>query len=195
MHDGASRYVARFLISLIWECVTEHGRDQLSLSIETSYAQGVLGGPSSNNAPRIVGQGAVTNPMEIPEAPSSLARYPPKFPFSSFEVVNQFHGHDSSLPFLSSIIKADLEGLQLESESPSPTIHIPTEEEEFLADMIGDTDKFGVRPCCLLSRPPSDSCETSFADTINPTSSSASRIVRPLAGLKNRQMQMYVVEK
>ncbi|KAI0289118.1 hypothetical protein BC826DRAFT_971136 [Russula brevipes] len=71
-------------------------RFQLSLSIETSYAQGVLGGPSSNNPPRIVGQGAVANPMEIPEAPpSSLAGYPPKFPVSGFEVVNQFHGHDN----------------------------------------------------------------------------------------------------
>jgi len=70
-----------------------------------------------------------------------------------------------------------------------------TEEEEFLSDMIGDTDKFGVWPCCLLPRLPSNSGETSFADTINPTSSFASRIVRPLAGFKDRQMQMYVVEK
>jgi hypothetical protein len=61
--------------------------------------------------------------------------------------------------------------------------------------MIGDTDEFGVRPCCLLSRPPSNSCETSFADIINPTSSSASRIVKLLVGLQDRQMQMYVVEK
>ncbi|KAI0289116.1 hypothetical protein BC826DRAFT_636006 [Russula brevipes] len=99
-------------------------RFQLSLSIETSYAQGVLGGASSNNPPRIVGQG-VASAMESPEAPpSSLAGYPPKFPVSGFEVVNQFHGHD---------------------KSPSPTIHMPTEEEAFLADMIGDTDKFGFR--------------------------------------------------
>ena len=100
MHDGASRYVARFLISLIWERVTEHGRDQLSLSIETSYAQGVLVGASSNNPPRIVGQGAVANPMESQTALSSLAGYPPKCSISSLEVVNQFHDHDSSfVPF------------------------------------------------------------------------------------------------
>jgi hypothetical protein len=102
-------------------------------------------------------------------------------------------------PFLA-IIKANLEGLQPESGSPSPATLIPTEEDEFLASMVRDTradnlKEFGVRPCCLLSRLPSNSCETSFAGIINPTSSSASQIVKPLAGLQDRQMQMYVVKK
>jgi hypothetical protein len=48
---------------------------------------------------------------------------------------------------------------------------------------------------CLLSRPPYNTCENSFADIINPTSLSASRIVEPLVGLQDRRMQMYVVEK
>jgi hypothetical protein len=55
-------------LSLIWECVTEHCRDQLSLSIETRYALGPPGGASdrvtSNNPPRIVDQSVVANPME-----------------------------------------------------------------------------------------------------------------------------------
>jgi hypothetical protein len=134
------------LIPVLHERVTEHGRDQLSLSIETCYALSAFGGASSNNPPRIADEGIIANPMESPEAPSPLAGYPSKCPVSSFEVVNRFHGHDSSFaPFLA-IIEADLEGPQPELESPSPAILIPTEEEEFLADMIGDTDEFGVRP-------------------------------------------------
>jgi hypothetical protein len=184
-----------FFLSLILECVTEHCRDQLSLSIETRYALGAPGGASSHNPPRIVDQGVVANPMECPTALSSLAGDSPKCSISSLEVVNKFHGHDSSLlPFLA-ITKANLEGLQPESGPPSPATLIPTEEDEFLSGMVGDTDEFGVRPCCLLSRLPANSCETSFADIINLMSSSASRIVRPLVGLQDRQMQMYVVEK
>jgi hypothetical protein len=119
-------------LSFIWEHVTKHNRDQLSLSIETRYALGALGGASSNNPPRIVDQFVVANPMESPEAPTSWTEYPPKCSVSSFEVVNRFHGHGSSLlPFLA-IIKADLEGLQPESESPSPAIPMPAEEENSL---------------------------------------------------------------
>jgi hypothetical protein len=183
----------RFLfLSFISEHVIEHDRDQLSLSIETRYALGALGGASSNNPPRIADQGVVANPMKSPEAPSSSTKYPSKCSVSSLEVVHQFHGHGSSLlPFLA-IIKADLDCLQPELESPSFEFAMSTEEES-LANIMGDTDEFGVRPCCLLSQLPPN--ETSFADIINPTSSSASRTVELLAGLQDRQMQMYVVEK
>ncbi|KAI0289124.1 hypothetical protein BC826DRAFT_636418 [Russula brevipes] len=97
-------------------------RFQLSLSIETRYALSAFSGAPSNNTPRIAYQGIIANPMGSLEAPSSLAGYPSKCPVSSFEVVDQFHGH---------------------GKSPSPAHPIPTEEEEFLADMIGDTDEFG----------------------------------------------------
>jgi hypothetical protein len=39
--------------------------------------------------------------------------------------------------------------LKPESESPPPSTPVPTEEEEFLANMNGDTDEFGVRSRCL----------------------------------------------
>ncbi|KAI0289123.1 hypothetical protein BC826DRAFT_636236 [Russula brevipes] len=96
---------------------------QLSLSIETRYALSAFSSASSNNTPRIVDQGIIANPMGSPEAPSSLAG-PSKCPLSSSEIVDQFHGHGTG-------------------KSPSPAHPIPTEEEEFLADMIGDTDEFG----------------------------------------------------
>jgi hypothetical protein len=199
--EGARwRFQVRFLVflspPLTWERATEHDRDQLSLSIETRYALGALGGALSNNPPRIVDQGVIANPIGRSTAPSPLAGYPSKCSISNFEVVNRFRGHGSSfVPVFLAIIKADLEGPQPESESPSPTIPTPTEEGEFLVNVIGNTDEFGVRPCCLLSRLPSNQRVTSFADIINPKSSSAGRIVKPLAGLQDRQMQKYVVEK
>jgi hypothetical protein len=135
-----------FSFFFLHERVTDHGRDQLSLSIETRYVLSAFGGAASNNPPRIVDKGIIANPMESPEAPSSLAGYPSKCPVSSFEVMDQFHGHSGSLlPFLA-IVTADSEDLQPDLESPSPAIPMPA-EGEFLADVIGDTDEFGVRPC------------------------------------------------
>jgi hypothetical protein len=151
-------------------------------------------GASSNNPPGIPDQSVVTNTMECSEALSSLGGYPSKCSISSSKVINQFRDYASSLlPFLA-IIEADLEGRKPEPELPSSAIPISTEEGDFLANMTGDTDEFGVRPYCLLARQLSDSREISFADIINPTSLSASRIVKPLVGFQEHRMQMYVVE-
>jgi hypothetical protein len=152
-------------------------------------------GASPNNPPGIPEQSLVANTMECSEALPSLGGYLSKCSVSSSKVVNQFRDYASSLlPFLA-IIEADLEGREPEPELPSSAIPIPTEEGEFLANMTGDTDEFGVLPYCLLPRRFSDSRDISFADIINPTSLSASRIVKLLVGFQEHRMQMYVVEK
>jgi hypothetical protein len=81
------------------------------------------------------------------------------------------------------------------SELPPDATPVPTEEEEFLANMSGDADEFGVRLCCLYPRLSFGSRHHSSADITNPTSSSAKQIVKLLAGLQERRRHIPEVKK
>ena len=85
--------------------------------------------------------------------------------------------------------------LETGSELLPDATPVPTEEEEFLANMSGDADEFGVRLCCLYPRLSFSSRHPSSADITNPTSSSARQIVEPLAGLQERQRLIPEVKK
>ena len=81
------------------------------------------------------------------------------------------------------LVEAESVALEPGSELLPDAIPVPTEEEEFLANMSGDADEFGVRPGCLYPRLSFGLRQPSSADITNPTSSSARQIVKPLAGL------------
>jgi len=102
---------------------------------------------------------------------------------SSFELVQQSRGSSESSLSSSTLVEADWAALELRSESPPDATPIPTEEEEFLANLSGDMDEFGVRLRCLYSRLSFGSREPSSADITNPMSSFARQIVKPLVGL------------
>jgi hypothetical protein len=110
-------------------------RFQVSSSIETRYVLGVLSAASSNTPPRIPDQdqGVATNTIRSPGASSSLGWSPFDSPVTRSEVVMRSCGHVGSL---------------------LPANAVYTEEEEFLANMSGDTDEFGVRSCCFYPRRP-----------------------------------------
>jgi hypothetical protein len=130
--------------------------DQLSSSIEMRYVLGVPSAASSNTPPRIPDQDqdVTTNTIGSPGASSSLGWSPFDSPVTRSEVVMRSCGHvGSSLPFLV-IIEAHADALELRSGSPLPANAVYTEEEEFLANMSGDTDEFGVRSCCFDPRCP-----------------------------------------
>ncbi|KAI0278986.1 hypothetical protein BC826DRAFT_611667 [Russula brevipes] len=98
-------------------------RFQVSSSIETRYVLGVLSAASSNTPARITDQDqdVVTNTIGSPGASSSLGWSPFDSPGTRSEVVKRSCG------------------------SPLPANAVYTEEEEFLANMSGDTDEFGFR--------------------------------------------------
>ena len=81
------------------------------------------------------------------------------------------------------------------TELPPDATPVPTEEEEFLANMTGDEDEFGVRLCCLYPRLSFGSRQLSSADITNPTSSSARQIVKPLAGSQEPRRHIPEVKK
>ena len=96
-------------------------------------------------------------------------------------------GSTESLLSSFTLVEADAMGLEPGSELLPNAAPVPTEEEEFLANMSGDADEFGVRLCCLYPRLSFGSRHPSSAGITNPTSSSARQIVKPLAGLKGRR--------
>lgn len=117
--------------------------------IEIHYAIGAMNDGYSSKPPRITDEDVVTSPIESSEALSSSGESSLDCSVLSFEVVRRSRGSAGSSHSSFTLIEADSEALEPESGSPPPEIPVPTEEEEFLANMTGDTDEFGVRPWCL----------------------------------------------
>ncbi|KAI9451413.1 hypothetical protein BJY52DRAFT_1419138 [Lactarius psammicola] len=118
---------------------------QLASLIEIHYAIGSAKGDPSTKPPGITGEDIVTSPVEFPE-PLSSQLSTSESTISTFEFVNQntrcsTESTDSSFTF----VEAGPEALVTESESQTPAIPEPTEEELFLADLSGETDEFGFR--------------------------------------------------
>ena len=99
---------------------------------------------SNINAPRITNGEVVTSPIESSETLSSLGGSTLECSVSSFEVVKQPYGSTESLLSSFTLVETDPEALEPGSESPPDATPVPAEEEEFLANMCGDTDEFGV---------------------------------------------------
>ena len=143
-----------------------------------------MNGASANNAPRITDGDTFTSPTESPEASTSLGGGPTlECSASSFELVQRSCGSTESLMSSFTLVEAESVALEPGSELLPDAIPVPTEEEEFLANMSGDADEFGVRPGCLYPGLSFGLRQPSSADITNPTSSSARQIVKPLAGL------------
>ncbi|KAI0288486.1 hypothetical protein BC826DRAFT_689231 [Russula brevipes] len=102
------------------------GRFQLSSFIEMRCVLGAPNAASSNTPARIPDQDqdVITNTIGSPGASSSLGWSPFHSPVTRYEVVKRSSGHVGS---------------------PLPANAVYTEEEEFLANMSGDTDEFGFR--------------------------------------------------
>jgi hypothetical protein len=117
---------------------------QVSSLIEIHYAIGARGGASSSTPPRITDKDIVSSPIE--SSLSSLSDVALESSVSSFEVVKRSRGSAGSSHSSFTFIEAESETLlEPESESLVPSATpVPTEEEEFLANMCGDTDEFGV---------------------------------------------------
>ena len=124
---------------------TKFGRTQVSSLIEIHYAIDAMNGASSNDTRRITNGDIVTSPIESSETLPSLSGSTLECSVSSLEVVKQPCGSTESLLSSFTLVEADPEALEPGSESPPDATPIPTEEEEFLACMNGDTDEFGVR--------------------------------------------------
>jgi hypothetical protein len=148
LKDAAMSFQVRRQI----QCFTHFGgheaereRDQVSSLIEIHYAIGV----SSRNTPRITDGQTFTSPTQSTEALASLGDGTTlECSASSFELVQK--SCDSTESLLSSFTLVEPESMVLEpgSELSPDATPVPTEEEEFLANMSGDADEFGVRLCC-----------------------------------------------
>jgi hypothetical protein len=171
---------------------------QVSSLIEIHYAIGAMNGASSNYNALNITNGDVTSPIESLETLGG-STLDCSVSESSMEIVKQSRRSTESLLSSFTLVEADPEALEPESDSlPSPppdATPVPTEEEEFLANMCGDTDEFGVRLCCLCHGLALGLRELSSADTTSPTSSSARRIAKPLAGLQERRRLWPEVKK
>ncbi|KAH9017393.1 hypothetical protein EDB85DRAFT_2294882 [Lactarius pseudohatsudake] len=113
---------------------------QLASLIEIHYAIG-----SSTKSLRITGEDIVMSPVEFPEPLLSQLSMS-ESTVSTFDFVDQNtrcsrESTESSFTF----VEADLEALVTDSESQTPAIPEPTEEELFLSDLSGETDEFGFR--------------------------------------------------
>jgi hypothetical protein len=195
-----SRYVVALLfycfLSKIWGTKIDGEHRQVSSLIEIHYAIGAMGGASSSTPPRITDKDIVSSPIESSETLFSLSDAALESSVSSFEVVKRSRGSAGSSHSSFTLIEADSETLEPESESlASSATPVPTEEEEFLANMCGDTDEFGVSLRCIYPRFTPVYRSPSSADITNPTSSSARQIVKPLGGLQERQRQWRVDRK
>ncbi|KAH9003771.1 hypothetical protein EDB86DRAFT_2273783 [Lactarius hatsudake] len=118
---------------------------QLASLIEIHYAIGSAKGDSSTKSLGITGEDIVTSPVEFPEPLSSQLSMS-ESTVSTFDLVDQNtrcsrESTESSFTF----VEADPEVLVTDSESQTPTIPEPTEEELFLSDLSGETDEFGFR--------------------------------------------------
>ena len=111
-----------------------------------------MNGACSSDPPRITDEDIVTSPIESSEALSPLGESPLNCSVSSFEVVRRSRGSAGSSHSSFTLIEDDSEALEPDSDLPPPETPVPAEEEEFLANMIGDTDEFGVRLWCLYSQ-------------------------------------------
>ncbi|KAH9018940.1 hypothetical protein EDB84DRAFT_1566241 [Lactarius hengduanensis] len=118
---------------------------QLASLIEIHYTIGSAKGDSSTTSPRITGEDIVMSPVEFPEPLSSQLSMS-ESTVSTFDLVDQNtrcsrESTESSFTF----VEADPEALVPDSESQTPAIPEPTEEELFLSDLSGETDEFGFR--------------------------------------------------
>ncbi|KAI0274116.1 hypothetical protein BGY98DRAFT_1099197 [Russula aff. rugulosa BPL654] len=115
---------------------------QVSSLIEIHYAIGA----SSRNTPRITDGQTFTSPTQSSEALASLGDGTTlECSASSFELVQK--SCDSTESLLSSFTLVEPDSMVLEPgpELPPDATPVPTEEEEFLANMSGDADEFGFR--------------------------------------------------
>ena len=122
---------------------------QVSSLIEIHYAISAMNGASSNYNTLNITNGNVvtTSPIESSE---TLGGSTLDCSVSSMEIVKQSRRSTESLLSSFTLVEADPEALEPESDLPPlppDATPIPTEEEEFLANMCGDTDEFGVRLC------------------------------------------------
>ena len=106
-----------------------------------------MNGGGSSNPPQITDEDMVTSPIESSEELSSLSESSLDCSASSFEIVRRCRGSAGSSHSSFTLIEGDSGALELDSGSPPPETPVPTEEEEFLANMTGNTDEFGVRLC------------------------------------------------
>jgi hypothetical protein len=181
---------------LIFWAVKLNVSDQVSSLIEIHYAIGARSGASSSNNPRITDGETFTSPTQSSESLASLGCGTTlECSVSSFEFVQQSCGSTESLLSSFTLVEADSMALEPGPELPPDATPVPTEEEEFLANMSGDVDEFGVRLCCLYPRLSFGSRHPSSADITNPTSSFARQIVKPLAGLQERRRHIPEVKK
>jgi hypothetical protein len=113
--------------------------------IEIHYAIGSTKGDCSTKPLRITDENTVMSPVEFPEPllPQSSAGSLSESTVSSFEFESLRSSSESTDSF--TLVEADSEALITNSESETPAILEPTEEELFLADLGGETDEFGVR--------------------------------------------------
>ena len=151
LKDAAMSFqVRRQTVLLVLGSVkTERARDQVSSLIEIHYAIGARSDASSNDTPRITDGDAFTSQTKSFDAVASAGSRPTlECSSSSFELVQQSRGSADSLLSSFTLVEADSMALEPGSELPSDATPVPTEEEEFLANMGGDADEFGVRLCC-----------------------------------------------
>lgn len=114
--------------------------------IEIQYT---MRGVFSNDPSRITDGENVTSPIESLETlSSSLGISTLECSVPSFELAKQSCDYTESTVSSFSFVEADPDCLEPEFESQSPATPVPTEEEEFLANITGDVDEFGVRQCC-----------------------------------------------
>jgi hypothetical protein len=125
---------------------SERVQDQVSSLIEIHYA---MRGVNSKTLPRITEREIVTSPMEsLEELSSSLSGSTLDCSLSSFEHLKRSGDSFESSVSSFSIIDVDQDGLD---ESQPPEVLQFTEEEEFLANIDGEMDEFGVWHCCTMS--------------------------------------------
>ena len=114
--------------------------------IEIHYAIGSTKGDSSTKPLRVTDDDIVTSPVEFPEpllSQSSIGSLS-ESTVSSLEFEN-LRCSSESMESSFSYVEADPETVVTKSESQTPAIPEPTEEEVFLANLSEETDEFGVR--------------------------------------------------
>jgi hypothetical protein len=125
---------------------SERVQDQVASLIEIHYA---MRGVNSNTPPRITEREIVTSPMEsLEELSSTLGGSTLDCSLSSFEHLKRSGDSFGSTVSSFSIIDVDQDGLD---EPQPPEVPQLTEEEEFLVNIDGEMDDFGVRHCCTMS--------------------------------------------
>ncbi|KAI0295110.1 hypothetical protein B0F90DRAFT_1670229 [Multifurca ochricompacta] len=114
---------------------------QVASLIEIHYAIGAMKGGSAKNLSTITDAEVVTSPIESLETrPLSCSTLE-----SSFESIRRSRDSTESTISSFTFVDADPENLVPESDAQPPALPVPTEEEEFLDGINGETDEFGFR--------------------------------------------------